>query len=568
MADKFEVARALREIALLLEVDGANPFKVRAYERGARAVEVLREDVTELARDGRLTEVPGIGAALASTITEIATTGRSAQLERLKSRLPPGVLEMAPVLSLQKVKAVHGALGISSLEELKAAAEEGRLRAVKGFGEKTEQKVLDAIRGLAERPQETLLYEATREAEGILEHLRGFPAVEEAEVGGALRRRCETVPALEVVIASRTPEAALARAVQFPLVTNVLETEETTATARLAAGITMKVEVVPPARFVAALHRSTGAPGHRAKLKVVAEARGLTLDDEGLVKAGKRVRLASEAALYEQLGLPYIPPELREDEGEVEAAVRGTLPDDLVAREDVRGMVHCHTHYSDGKHSVEEMARGAEAMGMEYLTITDHSPTASYAGGLTLDRLKRQWEDIERAQEKVKVKLLRGTESDILADGSLDYPDAVLEKLDVIIASVHNRHKMDSAAMTKRIVTAMKKPQFKVWGHALGRYVLTRPPFACDVERVLDVMAESRAAVEINGDPHRLDMEPRWIREARKRGLRFVISTDAHSVRGMQNFRWGVDMARRGWVRRGEVLNALPFAAFRDAVKP
>jgi DNA polymerase (family 10) len=568
MADKFEVARALREIALLLEVDGANPFKVKAYERGARAVEVLREDVTVLAREGRLTEFPGIGAALASTITEIATTGRSGQLEKLKSRLPKGVLEMSPVLSLPKIKAVHDALGISTLAELTAAAQEGRLRTVPGFGEKTEIKVLASIKGLGERSEETLLYEATREADSVLEHLRAGSAVDKAEVAGALRRRRETVTSIDVVLASRKPAAAVDHAVGFGLVTNVLAKGADTATVRIAAGITMNVEVVPPARFAAALHRATGSEAHRAKLAVVAEARGLRLDDDGLTRAGRRLRIANEEDLYRHLELPFIPPEMREDAGEVEAGVQGTLPADLVSLEDIRGLVHCHTTYSDGKHSVLEMARGAEKMGMKYLTITDHSPTAHYAGGLPLDRLKRQWEDIDRAQEQVTVKLLRGTESDILADGSLDYPDDVLEKLDVIIASIHNRNKMDSAAMTKRITTAMRKPQFKVWGHALGRYVLTRPPFACDVERILDVIAESRAAVEINGDPHRLDMEPRWIREARKRDIRFVISTDAHSVRGMENFRWGVDMARRGWVRKSEVLNTGDVEAFRRAVRP
>jgi DNA polymerase (family 10) len=214
------------------------------------------------------------------------------------------------------------------------------------------------------------------------------------------------------------------------------------------------------------------------------------------------------------------------------------------------------------------MARGADAMGMKYLTITDHSPTAHYAGGLDLDRLKRQWEDIAKAQEKVKVRLLRGTESDILADGSLDYPDAVLEQLDVIVASVHNRFKMDADQMTTRIVNAMRRPQFKIWGHALGRYVLTRPPFAVHMEKVLDVIAESRAAVEINGDPHRLDMEPRWVREARRRGIRFVISTDAHSVSALRNVRWGVDMARRGWLTAAEVLNTRGVDEFRAAVRP
>ena len=272
--------------------------------------------------------------------------------------------------------------------------------------------------------------------------------------------------------------------------------------------------------------------------------------------------------MYRHLDLPFIAPELREDEGEVEAAVRGTLPPRLVSVEDIQGLVHCHTHYYDGKNSVEEMARGAEALGMKYITITDHSPTAYYAGGLDLDRLKRQWEDIDKAQEKVKVRLLRGTESDILADGSLDYPDEVLEKLDVIVASVHNRHKMDADQMTRRIVTALRRPQFKIWGHALGRYVLSRPPFAVHMEEILDAVVESRAAVEINGDPHRLDMEPKYVRQAKARGIRFVVSTDAHSVNALRNVRWGVDMARRGWLTPEEVLNTQDVEAFRRAVRP
>jgi DNA polymerase (family 10) len=231
-------------------------------------------------------------------------------------------------------------------------------------------------------------------------------------------------------------------------------------------------------------------------------------------------------------------------------------------------MIHCHTTYSDGKHSVADMARAAEAMGMKYLTITDHSPTAFYAGGLKLDRLKRQWEEIDEAQEQVKIKLLKGTESDILANGSLDYPDDILEKFDVVIASIHSRYKMDADKMTKCLVTAMRQPLFKIWGHALGRLIERRPPFACDVERVLDVIAESRAAVEINGDPYRLDMEPRWVREARKRKIKFVISVDAHSMGAMNNLKYGVGMARRGWLQKSEVLNTLNVKGFMKAVRP
>ena len=568
MLDRFSVARALREIASLMEVEGANPFKVRAYERGARALEGMPEDLGTLVRESRLTSVPGIGSALASTIAELFQTGRSPQLDRLRERLPPGVVELSQVLSLAKIGALHRALGIGSLADLEAAARAGRIRDVKGFGDKTEQKILADIEALRARGTETLLHEATREGDALLAHLRASPAVARAEIAGALRRRRETIDRLVAVAASGQAKDALEHAARYPAAVTVLEHDGAHVLMRLPDGLNAEVHVEAPARFATAWHRLTGTEGHLAKLAVVAEARGLKLDEGGLTRAGRRVSVKEEADLYRELDLPFIEPELREDEGEVEAAVTGTLPAELVRVEDVQGLVHCHTHYSDGKNSVEEMARGADALGMKYMTITDHSPTAHYAGGLPLDRLKRQWEDIARAQEKVKVRLLRGTESDILADGSLDYPDEVLDQLDVIVASVHNRHKMDADQMTRRIVTAMRRPQFKIWGHALGRYVLTRPPFAVHMEKILDAVVESRAAVEINGDPHRLDMEPRWVRAARTRGIRFVVSTDAHSVNALRNVRWGVDMARRGWLTKADVLNTRGVDEFRQAVRP
>jgi DNA polymerase (family 10) len=566
--DRFSVARALREIASLMQVEGANPFKVRAYERGARALEGMPEDLGTLVRESRLTSVPGIGSALASTIAELFQTGRSPQLDRLRERLPPGVVELSQVLSLSKIGALHRALGTSSLADLETAARAGRIRGVKGFGDKTEQKILADIEALRTRGTETLLHEATREGEALLAHLRASAAVTRAEIAGALRRRRETIDRLVAVAASGMAKDSLDHAARYPAAVTVLERDDTRVLMRLPDGLNAEVHVEAPARFATAWHRLTGTEGHLAKLAIVAEARGLKLDEGGLTRAGRRVSVREEADLYRELGLPFIEPELREDEGEVEAAVTGALPTELVRVDDVQGLVHCHTHYSDGKNSVEEMARGADALGMKYMTITDHSPTAHYAGGLPLDRLKRQWEDIARAQEKVKVRLLRGTESDILADGSLDYPDQVLDQLDVIVASVHNRHKMDADQMTRRIVAAMRRPQFKIWGHALGRYVLTRPPFAVHMETILDAVAESRAAVEINGDPHRLDMEPRWVRVARTRGIRFVVSTDAHSVNALRNVRWGVDMARRGWLTKADVLNTRGVDEFRQAVRP
>ncbi len=568
MLDRFSVARALREIASLMQVEGANPFKVRAYERGARALEGMPEDLGTLVRESRLTSIPGIGSALASTIAELFQTGRSPQLDRLRERLPPGVVELSQVLSLSKIGALHRPLAVGSLADLETAARAGRIRDVNGFGDKTEQKILADIEALRTRGTETLLHEATREGDALLAHLRASAAVARAEVAGALRRRRETIDRLVAVAASGKAKEALDHAARFPAAVTVLERDETRVLMRLPDGLNAEVHVEAPSRFATVWHRLTGTEGHLAKLAIVAEARGLKLDEGGLTRAGRRVSVKEEADLYRELGLPFMEPELREDEGEVEAAVTGVLPTELVRVDDVQGLVHCHTHYSDGKNSVEEMARGADALGMKYMTITDHSPTAHYAGGLPLDRLKRQWEDIARAQEKVKVRLLRGTESDILADGSLDYPDEVLDQLDVIVASVHNRHKMDADQMTRRIVAAMRRPQFKIWGHALGRYVLTRPPFAVHMETILDAVAESRAAVEINGDPHRLDMEPRWVRVARTRGIRFVVSTDAHSVNALRNVRWGVDMARRGWLTKADVLNTRGVDEFRQAVRP
>jgi DNA polymerase (family 10) len=316
--------------------------------------------------------------------------------------------------------------------------------------------------------------------------------------------------------------------------------------------------VVPERDFAAALVRLTGSPEHVARLEVIARDKNVSLDAPA----------ADEREVYARLGLAYVAPELREDRGEIEAARDGTVPEDLVTLADIRGMTHCHTVYSDGKATIEEMARAAEAMGMEYLTITDHSPSAYYAGGVTLDRLARQWDEIARVQELVKVRLLRGTESDILEDGALDYPDTILEKLDVVIASIHSRMKMDEAAMTARLVRAMRQPVFKIWGHALGRLILRRDPFACRLDEVLDAVAESRAAIEVNGDPYRLDLAPEHIQAARARGIRFVISTDAHSTAALGNLRFGVHTARRGWLRRSEVLNTLGADEFVRAVRP
>jgi DNA polymerase (family X) len=599
MADKFEVARVLREIGALLELEGENPFKLRAYENGARAVEALAEDPAALAAEGRLTEVPGIGEALAKKITDVLARGSTDLLDRLRAKHPPGILELlrVPELGPKKIAALHAALGVASVAELEAACLAGRVRGVKGFGEKTEGKILEGIRRLRTEPADTrvLLADALEAGEAIVAHLRGAPAALEVALAGSARRGRETVGDLDVVAASTDPAAVTARFLAFPLVKQVLAQGDTKTTVRLATGLQVDLRIVPPEDFATLLHHFTGSKAHHVTLRGLARDRGFTLSEWGLYRLpprrprgagdgaaadaapeaerlrldpGAKVEIRSEDALYRALGLAPVPPELREDQGELEAALAGTVPDDLVALEDVRGLVHCHTTWSDGRATLLEMARAAEALGAEYLTVTDHSGAAHYAGGLDGDRIRRQWDEIARVQEQVSIRLLRGSEADILEDGALDWPDDILEGLDVVIASIHSRMKMDEAQMTARLVRAMSWPVFKIWGHGTGRLLNERPPYAVRVEEVLDALARSRGAVEVNGDPQRLDLAPGHVRAARDRGIPVVLSVDAHSTGALRYLRYAVATARRGWVRRGDVLNTLPAGDFATRVRP
>jgi DNA polymerase (family 10) len=572
MLDKLSVANALREVGMLLELKGENPFKVRAYENGARAVEGLTEDLATLVDEGRLTDVPGIGKALAEKIAHLHATGHLPLLEELRAELPPGFPELLriPDLGPKKIAALRGALGVSNVAELKAACEAGRVREVKGFGERTEHKILEGIRALEARPRRTLLSEAREAGEPLLAWLRESGLAERVELAGSARRWKETVGDLDVVAASTLPEALSERLAAYPLVEQVQARGTTKTRVQLVGGLGVDLRVVPPEDWATLLHHLTGSKAHHVKLRGLARDRGYTLSEWGLSRlgTGEKVQVRREEDIYRALGMQAVPPELREDEGEIEAALEHALPKDLVDEGALRGMVHVHTAWSDGRAPLEEMARAAEAMGMQYLTVTDHSAAAAYARGLDARRLEEQWEEMARVQEKVRIRLLRGTEADILEDGSLDVPERLLGKLDVIIASVHSRMRMDADRMTHRIAAAMRLPFFKIWGHASGRLLLERAAYGLHWEEVLDAIAGSPAAIEVNGDPHRLDLEPRWLRKARERDIRFVLSTDAHSVAGLQNLRYAVMTARRGWVTRGEVLNAMPPSAFADAVRP
>ena len=565
MKDRFEIAAILKQIAAILKLKGENPFKTQAYERGASALENLEADLDDLIKGRRLKEITGIGSTLTAIIEEIHGTGECWLLQQLRAEVPLGALELSqvPGLSLNKIVALRDALHIESIADLKSACQEGLVGKIKGFGLKSQAKLLADI-GKIQTPQDEflLLDQATEEAERIIKHLRACPEMITADVAGAVRRRKETIRRMCVVAASKQPKLVVDRFLRYPALARTDELTETCCLARLAGGTKAELVIVQPADYAAALHARTGSRKHIAKLKDLAFGKASDFSP-----GDPRETLKCESEIYQRLGLPYIAPELREGEGEIEAALAGTLPK-LVKLEEIRGMTHCHTVYSDGRNSIEEMALAAEAMGMTYLTITDHSQTAYYAHGVDIDRLRAQWDEIARVQERVKIKLLKGTESDILADGSLDYPDHVLEQFDIIIASIHARHKMDSIQMTERLLRALEKPFFKIWGHPLGRLLQSRPPFACRMEEVLDAVSESRCAIEINGDPRRLDLEPRWIRAARERGIQFIVSTDAHSIGGLENLPYGIAMARRGWLSRGEVLNALEAEDFMRAVHP
>jgi DNA polymerase (family 10) len=576
--DKFAITAALQEIAALLELKGGkDKFKARAYQSGARVVAGLSEDIGEVVLENRLTALPGIGGGLASQIEQLYLNGESSVLIGLKKEFPAGILELAavPGLSINKIRTLHEALGITSIAQLKAAAEAGKIRTIAGFGAKTEQQLLETIASHRERGKQDErlhLHRAFETATQVVEYLQTTRGAVDVSFAGSLRRWQETIGTIRLVAKTKLPAALIEHFLKFSQIAEVIEQMEEACTLRLANGARVSLVAARPAEFGLALLTETGSPAHVNKLQQIANDARPKSSQKKKAKSSRRsssrAELQSEEDIYEQLGMQYVPPELREDVGEIEAALAGKLPEDLITLPHIRGMVHCHTTYSDGKNTLEEMVRAAEAMGMKYITITDHSPTAFYAHGVTLDRLKRQWAEIDEVQEQVKIKILRGTESDIVADGQLDYPDKILEQFDVIVASIHSRYKMDSAKMTKRIETAMRQPLFKIWGHALGRKLLSRPPFDCDVEHILDVIAESRAAIEINGDPNRLDMEPRWIRAARKRKIKFVISVDAHSTGALNYLKYGVGTARRGWVRRGEVLNTLGVKAFAQAVMP
>jgi DNA polymerase (family 10) len=548
--DRNEVARVLEEIAAMLELKGEDVFKVRAYDAGARAIRGFPGNLADAVRTRELLGVRGIGKGLFSNIETLVTTGSLPYYDELRASFPPGLREClrVPGFGARKAKQLYEALGIDSLSALEEACRQGRVASVKGFGPKTEERILSGIEML--RSTRGLhRYSAVRgRAEEIAALLRGSGLAARVEIAGSLRRRREIVGNIDVVAVSEKP-AELARSFPdlVPGVVELLGSNDSMVSLRLAEGLRADLRIVSEEEFPAALVQYTGSKEHVAGLAALAAL---------AARRKKTGRARSERDVYEHLGLQFVPPELREGMGEIEAAARGKIPR-LVEESDVRGLIHVHTTESDGRASLEEMIGAARDAGREWVAITDHSATAAYAGGLTPDRVRRQREAIAAVADRFpSLRIFHGTEADILADGSIDFGDDFLETFDVVVASVHSRFGLSRDEQTKRLIRAVQNPRVSVLGHPTGRLLLTRKGVDADMEAVLDAALRSGCAVEINGSPHRLDLDWRLAAGPARRGMTFSLGPDAHSVRELDNTAYAVGIARKGWVTAGATLNA------------
>ncbi|MFN0059111.1 MAG: DNA polymerase/3'-5' exonuclease PolX [Planctomycetota bacterium] len=563
--DISEIVRRLERMVVMLEILGANPFKARAFENGARAVESLGGELRQRIEAGTLTDVRGIGASLAKIIGEFVTTGTAKEYDELCAQVPATLLDLTqiPGLGPKKIKALYEQLGVQSIPELESAARAERVRTLKGFGVKSETEILGGIERLRKFQGRYRRDVAEAVAERFVLALRAAPGVERVELAGSYRRGLETVGDLDLLCATRDPEAARAA---FLAVSGIREREaegETKCRVIADEGIGVDLRLIAPASFTAALLYFTGSKEHNTRMRGIAKDRGLKLNEYGLWTADeKALPLADERAGYQHLGLEFVPAELREDRGEFEAAARGPLAR-LVELSDLRGTLHCHTTASDGRHTLREMAAAARALGWSYLGIADHSRSAAYAGGLSIERLRAQRVDIGALnREFADFKIFQGVESDILADGALDYPDDVLAELDYVVASVHAGFSQSRADQTQRIERALRHPATTVWGHPTGRLLLKRDGYDLDLDHLLAVAAAEGVIVEINASPYRLDLDWRWGERVRALSLLVGIHPDAHSTDGLADVRHGISTARKAGLTAAQVANTRELVEF------
>ncbi len=559
-----QVAAVLSEIATLLELRGENAFRTNAYHNGARAIEQLEEDLGELVRSGRLTQIKGIGDTLGEKITTLVTTGHLPFYEDLKAQTPPGLLKMLRINGLgpKKVKALHDQLKISDLDQLRAACEDGRVAGLKGFGAKTQQKILEGLTSLGDWGDRVRLDQALPLGLALLDAMRSAPGVQRVTLGGSLARRRETIKDIDLLASAVDPRPVMQHLIHLPGVRKVIGTGDTKTSVIFSdpAGtgkvqLNVDLRVVRDEQYPFAQHHFTGSKEHNVAMRTRAQAMGFKINEYELVGPSGPVACKSEADLFRALGLDYIPPELREDTGELQAAEAGTLPK-LVEFADIQGVFHNHTTASDGKNTLAEMAEAARALGLKYLGIADHSQSLTVARGLSPERVRQQQHEIDALNRGWKdFRLFKGIECDILSDGSLDYDDDLLATFDYVVASVHSYFKQSREEMTARILRAIRHPRVTMLGHATGRLLLHREGYQVDLEAVLRAAAEAGTMVEINAQPQRLDLDWVHCKRAKTLGVKLVINPDAHSTGELALYSFGVDVARRGWLTRDDVFN-------------
>jgi DNA polymerase (family 10) len=577
---KAQVAQVLEEIGTLLELKGENPFKIRAYANAARSIEAWGGSLSDLQDEEALSKIPGIGKAIAAKIKELAATGSLKYVEDLRAEFPAAILELFSIqgLGAKKIKALYDQLHISSIAELLKACESGRVAALPGFGETTQEKLCRAIADRVKHAGSFQFGQIASEAESLRNHLAGHPDALQVCLAGSYRRRGEIVRDLDFIVATKKPEPIAKLFVEHPLVESIVAQGPTKSSVRLRSGIQCDLRVVSGAEYPFALNYFTGNKEHNIEMRNRALERGWTLNEYRLAPlpvapgAGKKrsttkiPKVHDEAELYRALDLDCIPPELRENWGEFEAAETHSLPR-LIEAENLRGTFHCHTTASDGHNTLEEMAQAAQALGLEYLGIAEHSRSSIQAHGLDAAKLRAQGAAIRKLNQKFDgFRLFAGIECDILRDGSLDFDDDVLSELDFVVVSIHSVFNLSEADMTRRIIRAISNPFVTVLAHPTGRLLLQREPYVVDVPAVLDAAAETGTWIELNAAPKRLDLDWRWWPLAKKKGVKCVINPDAHRTERLQDLSFGVGIARKGWLTKDDVVNCLPVGKIEHAL--
>lgn len=572
-----EAAEILQRIALLLELKGENPFKIRAYKSGAEVVEAYAGDIMKLAADNQLAGIKGIGDALRDKLHEMATTGKLEFFEKLKAEFPEGLFELFEIQGLgpKKIAALYSQLQVGSVADLKRVCESGEAAKISGFGDKTVVKILESIAFRAEHASEFRIDQVYALALDLLDTLRAHPAVSRAEVCGSFRRGKETVHDLDFLVSTRQPEQVITDFVALPQIEKVIVQGSTKASVYAPNGVQCDLRAVSSAEFPFALNYFTGSKEHNVVMRQRALDRGLSLNEYGFTptEAGASLseeiqEIHDEREIYRALGLDYIEPELRENSGEIEAAAQGRLPA-LIQLENLRGVFHNHTTASDGRGTLREMAEAARDLGLQYLGIADHSKSSFQANGLNEHRLRAQIAEIRamNAEFDGHFRLFAGSEVDILKDGSLDFDDDLLAELDYCVASVHNVFNLPEAEMTKRIIRAIENPHVTMLGHVTGRLLLQRPAYAVNIPAIIDAAAETGTIIELNASAWRLDMDWRWWRLAKEKGVKCSINPDAHTTQGLEAVLFGVRAARKGWLTRNDVVNCLPLGEIEAVLK-